>query len=127
MDNQNNLQLVQDITKTILDSVRKAIDNAKFDRSFTAQVVLKESDKKNTYTVLYNGMYLSASSAYDCVVGDIVRVCAPRNNWKELFIVANIGHGSDSTDPILDEFPLIEVGRSPSRTSNVLLFDTDNE
>lgn len=125
MDNQNNLQLVQDITKTILDSVRKALDNAKFDRSFKAKVVLKESNKNNSYTVLYNGMYYSAISAYECAIGDIVRVCAPRNNWNELFIVANIGHdGGHDEDPTTGQ--LIEIGRSPSRTKNVLLFDTDN-
>lgn len=78
--------LVKNMTETILKTVKKAINNeGHYDRTFTGQIESKESDTKGT--VIYNGLTYTVSSTLAFNIGDIVRVCAPQNNQKDLFIV----------------------------------------
>lgn len=126
MGGLENSQLVQNITNVILKAVKKAIDEAPFDRTFTATIVQQINTR--SYTILYNGKYMTVRSVYECELGDVVRVCAPSNDWNSLFVVANAGH---EYDPGTDEGTLsggfnVEVGSTPSKSKKILLFDTDN-
>jgi hypothetical protein len=71
--------LVKNITETILEVVKKAINTeGHYDYTFTGQIESKESETKGT--VSYNGLTYTVSSTLAFNVGDIVRVCAPQNN-----------------------------------------------
>lgn len=127
MSKLEDLQIVQNVTKTILNQVKKAIDKAPFDKTFTATVAQSISTRK--YTVLYNGKFLNVYSVYECAVGDVVRVCAPQNDWNKLFVVVNAGQ---DYDPATDQGTTsggsnIEIGTTASKLKNTLLFDTDND
>jgi len=126
MSGLEDSQLVQNITNVILKAVKKAIDEAPFDRTFTATIVKQNNTR--SYEVAYNGKHMTVTSVYECELGDIVRVCAPSNDWSKLFVVANAGH---EYDPGTDEGTIsggfnVEVGSTASKSRNTLLFDTDN-
>lgn len=127
MSKLEDLQIVQNITKTILNQVKKAIDKAPFDKTFTATIAQSISSRQ--YTVFYAGRMLNVYSVYECEIGDVVRVCAPQNDWTKLFVVVNAGH---EYDPATDEGTTsggssIEIGTTASKLRNTLLFDTDND
>lgn len=82
----DNTQLVQQIASTILESIKKGIDTeGKYDRSFKAIVERKVGAAK--YEINYGGQTMTAHSSLLLTAGDIVMVCAPQNNWNELYIV----------------------------------------
>ena len=56
-----------------------------FARALFVQVKRQLPDGR--YEVLYRGNYYAASSSFQLTAGQIVRVCAPQNNWNDLFIL----------------------------------------
>lgn len=127
MSKLGDLQIVQDITKTILNQVKKAIDKAPFDKTFTATIAQEISSRQ--YTVFYAGKFINVYSVYECELGDVVRVCAPQNDWTKCFVVVNAGH---EYDPATDQGTTvsgasIEIGTTASKLKDTLLFDTDND
>ena len=90
MSKLGDLQIVQDITKTILNQVKKAIDKAPFDKTCTATIAQSISSRQ--YTVFYAGKFINVYSVNKCNVADVVRVCAPQNDWTQCFVVINSGH-----------------------------------
>ena len=75
----------KEFAETILSYVQKSIDTKSYsDKTFKCQITGKVKDK---YQVLYCGNTYMVSSSIPCEIGDLVRVCAPCNNWNDLFIV----------------------------------------
>lgn len=80
-----------EVIEELVKSIKQAIDGIKetlsYDKTFRAKVTEKINDRK--YKILYCGTTYTVSSSILCEVGDFVRVCAPCNNWKDLFIIHN--------------------------------------
>ena len=75
----------KEFAETILSYVQKSIDTKSYsDKTFKCQITGKVKGK---YQVLYCGNTYTVSSSISCEIGDLVRVCAPCNNWNDLFIV----------------------------------------
>ncbi len=84
----NYSEVIETIVNTILTKVKKAIeDESHYDKTFTATVIQKDND--NSIIVFLNGQNYFASTTVGVKVGDSVRVCAPCNNWSDLFVVEN--------------------------------------
>ena len=82
---KNYDQVVKEMTRSILETIKKSIDNKSYsDKTFKCQITGKVKDK---YQILYCGNTYKVSSSIACEIGDYVRVCAPCNNWNDLFIV----------------------------------------
>lgn len=64
--------------------VDNKIKNINRDITFKAQIVEKVSDTK--YKILYKKQYHTAWCLADLTIGSTVHVCAPGNDWSELFI-----------------------------------------
>ena len=81
----NYSSFYKEFAETILSYVQKSIDTKSYsDKTFKCQITGKVKDK---YQVLYCGNIYTVSSSIPCEIGDYVRVCAPCNNWNDLFIV----------------------------------------
>lgn len=80
-----------DIIKIISSTIKTAVDETcrklRFDRSFLSKV--SKVISPDTYQITYCGQTYAVSSASPCSVGDIVRVCAPGNDFSKLYITKN--------------------------------------
>lgn len=76
--------ILREMAKAYVAVLKKLEEVVHSDRTFTCQIVGKA---KNKYQVKYNGQIYIVSSSIPCEIGDYVRVCAPCNNWEDLFIV----------------------------------------
>lgn len=84
----SNIDVIQTITESILSKMKLLVDQkVNCDKTFTAKVTEVISPGK--CRVLYSGNDYTISTAIPVRPGDVVRVCAPCNNWKELFITEN--------------------------------------
>ncbi|GEM_PF-2645598 len=89
-----------EVYKKIADDINLLIDtkvkNVSRDFTFKAQIV--EPVDAGTYRILYKNAHYTARCSAALAPGDIVFVCAPANDWSELFInlLADSG-GSGST------------------------------
>ena len=77
--------LWNEFARALFVQVKRQIERAGYDRTFKAQVKSRLPDGR--YEVLYRGNYYAASSSFQLTAGQIVRVCAPQNNWNDLFIL----------------------------------------
>ena len=89
----NYQDLIDRITKAILDNVRTALkDYANCDKTYKGRItdnVMSKTDetkKTNRYKVLINGVTHIASSSIECEIGDFVWVTAPCGNISNAFI-----------------------------------------
>lgn len=88
MDSMNK-EAVDSIVETVLSVVSKAIEKyGKYDRTLTANVI-DVLNNQGKCTVMCNGTSYTASTTVDVVVGDLVRICVPCNNWNDIFVVEN--------------------------------------
>ena len=76
---------------TLRTEVIKKVTDANFDKTFKAKVIGKVSEGK--YQIFYRGQKHVAASTTALSTNQIVRVCAPQNNWDELFILASSNSG----------------------------------
>ncbi|WP_125143528.1 hypothetical protein [Clostridium transplantifaecale] len=84
----NYSELVQYIAEKTTAQVDKMIKKeVNSDKTFTAQIT--ETVNATTCRVLYCGNTFTVSNIMQCDAGDVVRVCAPCNNWTDLFVVEN--------------------------------------
>lgn len=83
----DHLDIVKGMVDSILQSIEEAINKGRFDKTFTTSIIGKVSDNKAM--VNYNGVTYTVNSTIEFNLGDIVRVCAPQNNFNDLFIVEN--------------------------------------
>ena len=77
--------IINQITENILSNIKNALIKDLSDKTFKAQVT--ESKGNSKYKVKYCGNDYMVSSSISLVIGDYVRVCAPCNNWNDLFVV----------------------------------------
>ena len=77
-------KLADKVTVQIYEMIKK---NERSDKTFTARVTEIISAYK--IRVQYCGSSYTVSTTIPCSVDDFVRVCAPCNNWRELFVVEN--------------------------------------
>lgn len=77
-------EIMQNISKTIISSVDSLLKDARFDKTFRAQVIESLGNKK--YKVRYRGIEYIAKCDSNIEINTWVYVCAPQNNWNELFI-----------------------------------------
>lgn len=82
---ENYISIVEMICAEIKGLVGSMIQVAGFDRTFKAVISKKLSD--NQYEIIYQKKYYHARSNGTYKSGDVVYVCAPQNNWSELYIV----------------------------------------
>ena len=72
------------VERTLL-AVQDLITYAPFDKTFRAKVIGQESTGK--YKVLYKSKEYTVRCDRELLAPNMVWVCAPQNNWNELFIV----------------------------------------
>lgn len=95
------MSLYTDVTKEIIESILSGVKDgieelSNGDKTFKARIVELTSPAK--CKVLYNGVNYTVISNVYCEVGDLVRVCAPCNNWNELYVEANLTPGKTLRD-----------------------------
>ena len=90
----NYQDLIDRITKAILDNIRTALrDYANCDKTYkgkVAECIMSKRDtskKTDKYKVLVNGVTYTVSSSIECNVDDYVWVCAPCGNINNMFVV----------------------------------------
>lgn len=81
----NYTEVLQTLISSIMESVKSMISIAPCDHSFKARITEAAGSKK--YKVIHSGKTYTVSSSVDYKAGDYVWVCAPCNNWNNLFIV----------------------------------------
>lgn len=81
-------EMIDKIITSILKQIKKAIDTkSRSDKTFKARIIKQLSVGK--YQIMYCGNLYTVSSTVLCEIDDTVRVCAPCNNWQDLFVVEN--------------------------------------
>ena len=78
-------EIIKNIVSSLRENIKILINKAKFDITFKARVI--ENVSGNKYQVLYKGEKYTVVSNITLTKNQIVRVCAPQNNWNELFVV----------------------------------------
>lgn len=77
---------IKKLMGSYLSMMKQAIDQKSYsDKTFRAQVTSVLGP--NIYAVKYCGNSYTVSSYTACQVGEMVRVCAPCNNWMDLYVV----------------------------------------
>lgn len=82
-------EILISVTKTIVDVIDSNLDKLTYDRTFKAKIV--EVIQDGIYKIKYKGNIYKVKSFVDCVIDDYVTVCAPCNEWNELFVVRRNG------------------------------------
>jgi len=82
--NLNFIEVYQKITDDMNLLIENKLKNSKRDRSFKAKVIEKLSDGK--YRIQYKNQSYTARCPATLEPNDTVYVCAPENDWTELFI-----------------------------------------
>lgn len=90
-------EIIKSIVSSLRENIKMLINKSKFDRTFKAIVI--GNIKGNKYQVLYKGEKYTVTSDVTLVTDQIVRVCAPQNNWSELFVVIS-GNGSGGSGDV---------------------------
>jgi len=80
----NFIEVYQKLADDMTLLINNKLNNIARDRTFKAKIIEKVSNNK--YKILYKNRYYTARCHAELSVGDIVYVCAPENNWSELFI-----------------------------------------
>lgn len=75
-------KIINDMVQAMVKAFAKNDDS---DKTFKAKITEKSNDAK--YKILYHGNTYTVSSSIVLQVNDMVWVCVPCNNWKELFVV----------------------------------------
>lgn len=96
-------EIIKNIASNLRESFKSILSKAKFDKTFKAKVI--ENVKDNKYKVLYKGQEYTATSEADLTENQIVKVCAPQNNWNELFVINIQSITSDITNIKREKMP----------------------
>lgn len=89
-------EVLKIISKAVADFFNAKTSELPYDKTFTAKIT--SPDAQGVCQIIYNGKQHKAYSSISCNIGDFVRVCAPNNNWQELFIVENKTKGRTIRD-----------------------------
>ena len=81
----NYNKIIDEMTSSIAEFLDSYLKNkAPFDKTFKAKVIGKISNER--YQILYKGNKYTVSSSAPLSTDQIIRVCAPQNNWSELYV-----------------------------------------
>ena len=117
MDNQ---KAISKLVSTVLSYVQRSIDKASFDRTFRARIVKIISDEK--YQVEWKGAHYTVRGFQSYSIGDLVYVCAPTNQWEDLFILPEKLIVENNT-PVWEKiYPIGTIYMSVNDTSPEKLF-----
>ena len=94
-------EIIKNIVSSLKENFKLLLKNANFDKTFKAKIV--ENISGNKYKILYKGKYYTAISENELPIDKIVKVCAPQNNWSELFIVNSSSDLANNIDKELDK------------------------
>lgn len=84
---ENYSEIIKNMVNAVDYLVKQNISKAKYDVTFRAMVIeKKETDK---YEIEYRGKRYILQSRIPLATGDFVTVCAPQNNWSNLYIQLN--------------------------------------
>lgn len=89
----NYTETIQEIARTMIENFYRKDCS---DKTFKAKVT--EIVTENKVKVLYCGNAYTVFTSIYCDIGDIVMVCAPCNNWKELYVLLNRTKGKTLRD-----------------------------
>ena len=114
----NYSQAIQNIADTITAQIHNMIKSKSYsDKTFTAKVT--EIVNTSKCRVLYCGNTFTVSTTIPVEIGNIVRVCAPCNNWKDLYVIENKTAGktlNDIVNVINRNYKYVgEIGRASCR------------
>lgn len=82
MNNNEYAEIARILAKLMADAFDKKDQS---DKTIKAKVITVKGNGK--YEVLYSGKTHTVSSSIPCTTNDYVWVCAPCNNWNNLFVV----------------------------------------
>lgn len=82
----NYNEIIKNIVESLKTAIKTFIDTAKYDKTFKAKVI-GNLGNNNKYQILYKGKKYTVTSECALATDQIVRVCAPQNNWSELFVM----------------------------------------
>ncbi|MBT9778838.1 hypothetical protein GPL15_20370 [Clostridium sp. MCC353] len=112
----NYRQIIDEVSSSIGDYLDNYLNkNAKFDRTFKAKIIGKISDGR--YEISYRGKTFAASCDAQLSTNQIVIVCAPQNNWSELFI--QTVNNTSSSGGVAGVSGVKGSGETSYRTGNV--------
>lgn len=83
INNIDYSKTIKQMTESMVEAFGKKDQS---DKTFTAKITVVYGKKCK---ILYCGNTYTASSSISCSVGDMVRVCAPCNNWQDLYVIEN--------------------------------------
>lgn len=81
---ENYTEIFKNVISMVQEMISKSINKAAYDKTFRAIVINKLAN--NRYEIEYKGNRYSARCKIPLDSGSIVTVCAPQNNWNELYI-----------------------------------------
>lgn len=89
-------EIIKNIAFSLRENFNTLINRANFDKTFKAKVI--GNINGNKYQILYKGQKHTVTSETVLTTNQIVRVCAPQNNWSELFVIIanNSSSGGDT-------------------------------
>ena len=79
------MDTIKEIIKTILLAIDKKLENAPYDRTVKGRII--ETLPNNKYKVLVSGKEFTVKAKSLHGINDVVYVCIPQNNTREMFIV----------------------------------------
>ena len=81
----NYTNLWNQFAAALFQQVKNQLDRASYDKTFKARIESRLSEGR--WEILYKGKTYTAACSSALTPGQIVRVCAPQNNWDDLFII----------------------------------------
>lgn len=86
MNHTDYSEIIKAQIAAIRGAIEQAISKAAYDKTFKAVVLGKTAGGK--YLVQYRNCRYTAFSSAELKENSVVYVCAPQNNWSELFVIA---------------------------------------
>ena len=91
-------EILRSMAASLRDSFKTLLNRAKFDKTFKAKIVSNLGNNK--YQILYKGENYTVTSNMSLNIDQMVFVCAPQNNWSELFVVQTSGGGNNNNNSL---------------------------
>lgn len=82
MNSNEYAEIVRKMAKLMADAFEKKDQS---DKTIKTRIIATKGNGK--YEILYSGNKYIVSSSISCNINDYVWVCAPCNNWNNLFVV----------------------------------------
>ena len=74
------------LTESVLTTVKQLLRKEAFDKTFRARITAPPEN--GSCRIEYQGAVYPARCSAPLKAGDYAYVCAPQNNWSELFVIS---------------------------------------